>query len=560
MSSEEKSADPSSGTTFLPRERNGRITGFSGRAHTNVAVMRNEDVAEQPAAPARQAILVLGMHRSGTSAVAEALSLLGGRLPARLMPAQPDNPRGFFEPTRVVEIHDRILASAGTSWSDWDAFPESWYETAEAREYVRELSDVIDTEYGDARMLILKDPRICRLLPLWTTVFDELKTELLIVLPFRNPLEVADSLRHRNGFSLVHAFLLWLRHVLDAEFASRNFPRAFLRYENLLSAGRQEIDSLETRIPVTWPRKSAHAYHQLENAFDVQLRHNVATADDLMSRRDVSRWIREAYQGYENLRLNPLDKQAQLTLDRIRSEFNEACQAFGPVFQGLRTEVEELTLKSAHAAEHEAAALRLRDLELTLEDAQRENRELGAQIVSIQAEVATAERRNQELGERAARAGAELAAAQQENKNLTDALEAARGELQVAAGILENRASELDLYRQRVERFESLIPRRQPVKASTGFGRACAYVYWALTFQLPHRLRLERQLAEREQITLRSKLFDAEWYVKNNPDVWLSREDPLHHYCQHGFLEARHPGPDLADSQVEALVCRLKEV
>jgi hypothetical protein len=560
MSSEEKSPNSTSSTAPLQRESHERIAAFPGGRHSNVAALREANVAALRDESTRQAVVVLGMHRSGTSAVAEALSLLGGRLPTRLMPAQPDNPRGFFEPMHIVEIHDRILVSAGTSWSHWDAFPASWHETLEARDYVRELSQAVESDYGEARLLILKDPRICRLLPLWSTVFRELQAQLLVVLPFRNPLEVADSLRHRNGFSLGHSLLLWLRHVLDAEFASRDFARAFLRYENLVTAGRQEIDRVEAQLPVIWPRKSARAYHQVENAIEIELRHNVATADDLISRQDVSGWVRDTYEGYEKLRLNPLDTQAQRTLDRIRSEFNEACQAFGPVFEALHTQNEELTRKSSHAAEIQAAALRLPALEPALQEMQRENHELRALMERLRGEVAVAERHNEELSKLAEAAHAELAAAKQERENLAGALQAARGELHVATGILENRATELQLCRERIERFECAIVQQRAVKALTLFGRACAYVYWRLTLQLPRRLRFERRLAERAQITLRSKLFDPEWYVKNNPDVWLHRGDPLRHYCEHGFLEARRPGPDLGDSQVEALVCQLNDV
>jgi hypothetical protein len=574
MNSEEESANSTSSTAPLQRESQGRIAAFPCRVHSSLAAQRHGNAASLRDDFTRQAVVVLGMHRSGTSAVAEALSFLGGRLPTRLMPAQPDNPRGFFEPMHIVEIHDQILASAGTSWSHWDAFPASWYETLEAREYVRQLSDAVESDYGDAPILILKDPRICRLLPLWTTVLRELEAQLLVVLPFRNPLEVADSLCRRNAFSLGHAFLLWLRHVLDAEFASRNFPRTFLNYENFVTAGRQEIDRLEAQIPVIWPRKSARAYHQLEEAIENELRHNVATADDLVSRRDVSGWVRDTYEGYERLRLNPLDMQAQRTLDRIRSEFNNACHAFDPLFQGLHSQVEELTHESSHAAEFQAAALRLPIVELTLHEAQRENEELRTRMARLQDEVAAADRDNEELSKLAAAAHVELTAAKvgltaakveltaakQEQENLAGAIQSALGELQVATGILENRTSELERCRERVERFENAIIKQRTVRVSTLFGRAWAHVYWALTLQVSGRLRFERRLAQRAQIVLRSKLFDSDWYLKNNPDVWLSGVDPLRHYCEWGFQEKRRPGRDLGDSKVDALVCELQDV
>ena len=74
----------------------------------------------KPPAPARTAYLVLGMHRSGTSALANVLALAGASLPREVMPADSHNARGYFEPWRIAVFNDRRLAAAGTSWiSSW---------------------------------------------------------------------------------------------------------------------------------------------------------------------------------------------------------------------------------------------------------------------------------------------------------------------------------------------------------------------------------------------------------------------------------------------------------
>ena len=78
----------------------------------------------------RQAIIVLGMHRSGTSALAGALGMLDMGLPARLMPAAPDNPKGFFESDQIAAIHDRFFEAAGTNWFGVEKIPEEMFEFA----------------------------------------------------------------------------------------------------------------------------------------------------------------------------------------------------------------------------------------------------------------------------------------------------------------------------------------------------------------------------------------------------------------------------------------------
>ena len=76
-----------------------------------------------PSAPAnRRVVLVLGMHRSGTSALSHAVHLLGAGAPATLMPPGPDNPRGFWESAVVASLNDEILAAGGSGWADWQRF------------------------------------------------------------------------------------------------------------------------------------------------------------------------------------------------------------------------------------------------------------------------------------------------------------------------------------------------------------------------------------------------------------------------------------------------------
>ncbi len=59
------------------------------------------------------------MHRSGTSALSHAVHLLGASAAATLMPAGPDNPRGFWESSVVAAVNDETLAAGGSGWADW---------------------------------------------------------------------------------------------------------------------------------------------------------------------------------------------------------------------------------------------------------------------------------------------------------------------------------------------------------------------------------------------------------------------------------------------------------
>ncbi|MEJ2124706.1 MAG: sulfotransferase family protein, partial [Alphaproteobacteria bacterium] len=178
----------------------------------------------------RTCILVLGMHRSGTSALTRTLSLLGAQLPRHIVQPASDNEKGFWEPAKLPQLHDQLLANVGSSWHDCRAIRQSDLPPAQLTEWKQRTRKLLDEEFGDADLFVVKDPRICRFAPLFMETLDEMDVAIRVVIPFRNPLEVADSLARRNDFSQEKSLLLWLRHVLDAEIATRQLPRAFLSY------------------------------------------------------------------------------------------------------------------------------------------------------------------------------------------------------------------------------------------------------------------------------------------------------------------------------------------
>src|SRR5262245_7489893 len=115
----------------------------------------------------RRALLVLGMHRSGTSALTRVLNLYGAHLPDDLLPANYGNEAGYWESSAIVRFNDGILARLGSRWDTptWFSLPDL---TAEAKQEAADtLAGLLKTEHGDAPLLVIKDPRICRLLSVW---------------------------------------------------------------------------------------------------------------------------------------------------------------------------------------------------------------------------------------------------------------------------------------------------------------------------------------------------------------------------------------------------------
>lgn len=229
----------------------------------------------------RQAILVLGMHRSGTSALTRVLNLLGAALPKHVIGAALGNEAGHWEPERLVYLHEDMLAEAGSRWDDWRAFDPATLGSARVAYYKAEIERLITEEYGDAPLIVIKDPRICRFVPLYEEVLAELGFELLPVLCLRDPPAVADSLAARDGMSRNYGVLLWLRHVLDAVQATLGQKGAVLRYEDLLANPTTIMEQLSRDLAIQWPIGVGDATSDLQKSLRKDLQHHRESATPL---------------------------------------------------------------------------------------------------------------------------------------------------------------------------------------------------------------------------------------------------------------------------------------
>jgi hypothetical protein len=301
------------------------------------------------------------MHRSGTSALARVISLLGAALPKNLMPPLPnDNEVGFWEPRDLWTLHDQMLAEAGSRWDDWRKLDLSALPPDRLRHYKAEIGRLIADEYGGARLIVLKEPRICRFVPLYTGLLAELGYKCHCVLALRNPLGVIASLARRRGMTEGFAALLWLRHVLDAEAATRAMPRVIVSYDALLADWQTTVRILSTRLGVEWPRAAGEVRSEIGNFLSNELRHFAPSQRELQVRGDIVAWVRDAYEALLRAERNPDDMLAYSVLDRVRDEFEAASHAFGAaLFPELAAKDEQLAALRSQIEEKESVIQRL---------------------------------------------------------------------------------------------------------------------------------------------------------------------------------------------------------
>ncbi|MGQ2989719.1 MAG: sulfotransferase family protein [Brevundimonas sp.] len=275
----------------------------------------------------KTAIIVLGMHRSGTSSVAGVLSRLGAAAPRTPMEVAADNPRGFFESRLIGELDDRILEAGGSWWSDWRQFDPGVIASDVLADFRREIAATVEAEFGDAATIVLKDPRLCRLWPVWDGVLETAGYRIVHVLPLRSPLEVAGSLKTRNDMPIAQGLALWLRHVLDAEKFSRGAERRLIRWTAFMTDWRAGAATIaEMLSPGAFSLDRAA---EIDAYLSRDLRHEVVPDETLARAAETHAWAVEAYGCLTAAADGDGAAAALKRLDQLRDRFDAASDLFG---------------------------------------------------------------------------------------------------------------------------------------------------------------------------------------------------------------------------------------
>jgi hypothetical protein len=194
-------------------------------------------------------VVVLGMHRSGTSLASGLLGHAGVHFgdPADFITPNEENPKGFWERRDVRALNDRLLHSVGCDWSEVASFADGGIPAEvldgfreEARAIVRHLAA------GTASCVIgLKEPRFCLLLPYWLEVLGE---RVFYVLVHREPAEIALSLQTRNGIPPEVAHYLTEVYLGNAIRLARAGPCHIVSYPDLVQAPLEFIRAVAGRL------------------------------------------------------------------------------------------------------------------------------------------------------------------------------------------------------------------------------------------------------------------------------------------------------------------------
>ena len=246
-------------------------------------------------------VLVLGMHRSGTSAITSVIGLLGPDLGDRvdLMAPNEANQKGYWESRRLTEFQESLLHKLGGDWETPPALRLGWERDWRLVRRIGLARRIFRDVYGAAEQWVWKDPRTVLLLPFWRRA---LRFDPIVVGIFRNPLEVADSLAARDGIPKTRAVRLWETYNRALLANARGLPTFITSYEDLLddsvAVARQLSGFLETQgLTVRQPRDEV-----LRSCVDADLRHNVHPASGTDAGDDMTDAQHELFRALREVR------------------------------------------------------------------------------------------------------------------------------------------------------------------------------------------------------------------------------------------------------------------
>lgn len=241
-------------------------------------------------------IIVLGMHRSGTSAITKGLESLGAKLGGNLLPAVAgDNDKGYYED---VDFHNLNLVLLEKLGCKWDSLRPLMAEDFCGADYdaLRTRARNLIAEKTELGTFCVKDPRLSVLLPFWLEVFKAAHLQPSFVIAFRNPSSVVKSLQSglRGDVPDALGYSLWLLNNVEALYHTASYPRVVVAFEDMVNNPEHELNRISHALNLSHPTQSADLA-DYQSFLDPRLIRSQATDITLESGQGVPEEVRQLY-------------------------------------------------------------------------------------------------------------------------------------------------------------------------------------------------------------------------------------------------------------------------
>ncbi|HET9905511.1 MAG TPA: hypothetical protein VFQ23_02685 [Anaerolineales bacterium] len=239
-------------------------------------------------------IVVLGMHRSGTSVITRGLQVLGVELGDNLMPAyEGNNSKGFWEDVDINALNIEMLRFLKIDWHFVTPVQASDVDALCQNGYLQRAVDLLRKKTASRKVFGFKDPRVAKLFPFWKEVFTQGQMNVDYILVIRHPLSVCHSLSKRDGFDFEKSYLLWLEHVIGSLVGTEGETRVIVDYDTFMQTPETELTRIAKRLQLSM---NADDFRNFQLEFlDRGLQHTVYQLEDLTHDSAVPPLVQEVY-------------------------------------------------------------------------------------------------------------------------------------------------------------------------------------------------------------------------------------------------------------------------
>lgn len=477
----------------------------------------------------KRIVVVLGMHRSGTSAITRGLQVLGVDLSNRLLQAETgNNEKGFWEDIDITAFDVDLLAEMGHDWHTLAPLTPQEFERPEVEALKLRAVQLLRDKLADTTIFGLKDPRMCRLMPFWVDVFAHLKLDVSFVIACRNPMSVAHSLARRNGFALEKSYLLWLEHMLLSIKHTANGRRVFVDYDQLLGEPLVQLERISTSLGLPFSTQSQDSIEYQHEFLERSLRHTAFGPEDLRLDAAVTA---DAQQLHELL--------CELT-DGRREDGDEVVARIEALYTAMMGRYPAYRLLYSLEDKGRNLALRLDEAETISANLAAQANEARAALSAAQQEATALAGQLTELSRKSEAEIMRLAEEKDEQQSQVYRLKQS----------LSEQADELQRVQHssyaEIQRLDSSLSDKleniQRLEHALNVSRSGRVALKHLIRALANRAGLAelRNKHLRRQL-MQSGLFDASYYRQAYPDVVEAGMDPFDHFVEFGWKEGRNP-------------------
>ena len=263
-----------------------------------------------------QCLIILGTPRSGNSVLAGCLKLLGADPGKNIIFPDKQNGDGRFENNDLILAHNILLRDLACKEDMIGGLPKGWQSSRAADNAKLKIRSILENNFSSDSMLLVKDPRICRFLPLWLSLLEEMEIKPGLILNLRHPLENARSFAANNNFNIRQAFLLWFSHYREAFSASYGISNTVITFDQLLADPVFTLKNISDNLDIEYPDSLESRYMDILNFVRPEMKHHHSGQSSKEEESQFDHFINL----YEQVRLLCIKQTAQLTANTDKKE------------------------------------------------------------------------------------------------------------------------------------------------------------------------------------------------------------------------------------------------